>query len=148
MVIGAPLTIGADAFKTASGDLESKLRLICEPDSCLSGQPPSLTAYAPGRESLSIAFIAKGQCGFPKFRAGTQAIAKFGRISKENGPELRVPLGAFRCNYPLVLTSERSPIGTLATGLSAAGSCRSVQSSRRIAVPMSWIILQPIRTPG
>lgn len=30
VVLGAPLTIDADAFKTASGDLESKLRLICE----------------------------------------------------------------------------------------------------------------------
>ena len=26
----APLTIDADAFKTADGDLESSLRLICE----------------------------------------------------------------------------------------------------------------------
>ena len=30
VVLGAPLVIDADAFKTASGDLESKLRLICE----------------------------------------------------------------------------------------------------------------------
>ncbi|MEX0929222.1 MAG: orotidine 5'-phosphate decarboxylase / HUMPS family protein [Balneolales bacterium] len=30
VVIGAPLAIDADAFKTADGDLESKLRLICE----------------------------------------------------------------------------------------------------------------------
>jgi 3-hexulose-6-phosphate synthase len=30
VVLGAPLTIDADAFKTAGGDLESKLRLICE----------------------------------------------------------------------------------------------------------------------
>jgi len=30
VVLGAPLTIDADAFKTASGDLESKLRLICD----------------------------------------------------------------------------------------------------------------------
>lgn len=30
VVLGAPLTIDADAFKTASGDLESSLRLICE----------------------------------------------------------------------------------------------------------------------
>jgi 3-hexulose-6-phosphate synthase len=30
VVLGAPLTIDADAFRTASGDLESKLRLICE----------------------------------------------------------------------------------------------------------------------
>lgn len=30
VVLGAPLTIDANAFKTASGDLESKLRLICE----------------------------------------------------------------------------------------------------------------------
>jgi 3-hexulose-6-phosphate synthase len=30
VVLGAPLTIDADAFKTASGDLESMLRLICE----------------------------------------------------------------------------------------------------------------------
>ena len=30
VVLGAPLTIDADAFKTASGDVESKLRLICE----------------------------------------------------------------------------------------------------------------------
>jgi 3-hexulose-6-phosphate synthase/6-phospho-3-hexuloisomerase len=30
VVLGAPLTIDADAFKTAAGDLESSLRLICE----------------------------------------------------------------------------------------------------------------------
>ncbi len=30
VVLGAPLTIDADAFKTAGGDLESKLRLVCE----------------------------------------------------------------------------------------------------------------------
>jgi 3-hexulose-6-phosphate synthase len=30
VVLGAPLTIDADAFKTAEGDLESRLRLICE----------------------------------------------------------------------------------------------------------------------
>jgi 3-hexulose-6-phosphate synthase len=30
VVLGAPLTIDANAFKTASGDIESKLRLICE----------------------------------------------------------------------------------------------------------------------
>jgi 3-hexulose-6-phosphate synthase len=30
VVLGAPLTIDADSFKTAGGDLESKLRLVCE----------------------------------------------------------------------------------------------------------------------
>jgi len=30
VVLGAPLTIDADAFRTASGDLESLLRLICQ----------------------------------------------------------------------------------------------------------------------
>src|SRR5271155_2565533 len=30
VVIGAPLAVDADAFKTASGDLEGSLRLICE----------------------------------------------------------------------------------------------------------------------
>jgi 3-hexulose-6-phosphate synthase/6-phospho-3-hexuloisomerase len=30
VVLGAPLTIDADSFKTASGDLEDMLRLICE----------------------------------------------------------------------------------------------------------------------
>ncbi len=30
VVLGAPLTIDAEAFKTATGNLESKLRLICE----------------------------------------------------------------------------------------------------------------------
>jgi 3-hexulose-6-phosphate synthase len=30
VVLGAPLTIDADAFKTAAGDLESSLRLICD----------------------------------------------------------------------------------------------------------------------
>jgi 3-hexulose-6-phosphate synthase len=30
VVLGAPLTIDADAFKIASGDLESSLRMICE----------------------------------------------------------------------------------------------------------------------
>ena len=29
VVLGAPLTIDADAFKTADGDLEASLRLIC-----------------------------------------------------------------------------------------------------------------------
>ena len=30
VVLGAPLTIDADSFKTASGDLEGSLRIICE----------------------------------------------------------------------------------------------------------------------
>jgi 3-hexulose-6-phosphate synthase len=30
VVLGAPLTIDADAFKTANGDLEYSLRLICD----------------------------------------------------------------------------------------------------------------------
>jgi 3-hexulose-6-phosphate synthase len=30
VVLGAPLTIDADSFKTAGGDLEDKLRLVCE----------------------------------------------------------------------------------------------------------------------
>ncbi|MBB6327063.1 3-hexulose-6-phosphate synthase/6-phospho-3-hexuloisomerase [Algoriphagus iocasae] len=30
VVLGAPLTIDADSFKTASGDLEGSLRMICE----------------------------------------------------------------------------------------------------------------------
>jgi 3-hexulose-6-phosphate synthase/6-phospho-3-hexuloisomerase len=30
VVLGAPLTIEADAFRAAGGDMESKLRLICE----------------------------------------------------------------------------------------------------------------------
>ncbi len=30
VVLGAPLTIDADAFKTADGDIEASLRLICE----------------------------------------------------------------------------------------------------------------------
>jgi 3-hexulose-6-phosphate synthase len=30
VVLGAPLTIDADAFKTASGDVESSLRMICD----------------------------------------------------------------------------------------------------------------------
>jgi 3-hexulose-6-phosphate synthase/6-phospho-3-hexuloisomerase len=30
VVLGAPLTIDADAFKTADGDIEGSLRLICE----------------------------------------------------------------------------------------------------------------------
>jgi 3-hexulose-6-phosphate synthase len=30
VVIGAPLAIDAHAFRTAAGDLESSLRLICE----------------------------------------------------------------------------------------------------------------------
>ncbi|MFT7162790.1 MAG: 3-hexulose-6-phosphate synthase, partial [Bacteroidia bacterium] len=30
VVLGAPLTIDADAFKTASGNLEESLKLICD----------------------------------------------------------------------------------------------------------------------
>lgn len=30
VILGAPLTIEADAFKAAEGDIEDKLRLICE----------------------------------------------------------------------------------------------------------------------
>ena len=30
VVLGAPLTVDADAFKTASGNLEDSLRMICE----------------------------------------------------------------------------------------------------------------------
>ena len=30
VVLGAPLTVDADSFKTASGDVESSLRMICD----------------------------------------------------------------------------------------------------------------------
>lgn len=30
VVLGAPLTIDADSFRTADGDIEASLRLICE----------------------------------------------------------------------------------------------------------------------
>jgi len=30
VVLGAPLTIDADSFKTASGNLEDKLRMVCD----------------------------------------------------------------------------------------------------------------------
>jgi 3-hexulose-6-phosphate synthase/6-phospho-3-hexuloisomerase len=30
VVLGAPLTIDADAFRTADGDLSASLRLICD----------------------------------------------------------------------------------------------------------------------
>jgi 3-hexulose-6-phosphate synthase/6-phospho-3-hexuloisomerase len=30
VVLGAPLTIDAESFKTASGDVEASLRMICE----------------------------------------------------------------------------------------------------------------------
>jgi len=39
VVIGAPLTIDADAFKTASGDLESILRQICSRVHAYRGNP-------------------------------------------------------------------------------------------------------------
>ncbi len=44
VVLGAPLTIDADAFKTADGDLEASLRLICEKihaygDVAIGGKP-------------------------------------------------------------------------------------------------------------
>lgn len=42
VVLGAPLTIDADVFKTASGDLESSLRLICE----------RIHAYKPGAANV------------------------------------------------------------------------------------------------
>lgn len=38
VVLGAPLTIDADSFKTADGDLESSLRLICEAIHSQTGQ--------------------------------------------------------------------------------------------------------------
>jgi 3-hexulose-6-phosphate synthase/6-phospho-3-hexuloisomerase len=37
VVLGAPLTIDAESFKTASGDVESKLRLICQQVHAYSG---------------------------------------------------------------------------------------------------------------
>ena len=44
VVLGAPLTIDADAFKTAAGDLESSLRLICERVHAYGDIPVSATA--------------------------------------------------------------------------------------------------------
>jgi 3-hexulose-6-phosphate synthase len=44
VVLGAPLTIDADAFKTADGDLESSLRLICEKIKAFSPLPPPTPA--------------------------------------------------------------------------------------------------------
>jgi len=43
VVLGAPLTIDADAFKTADGDLESSLRLICEKIHALNNVDRNLT---------------------------------------------------------------------------------------------------------
>ena len=45
VVLGAPLTIDADAFKTASGDLEGSLRLICQKEALNHEQE-----FAPGLE--------------------------------------------------------------------------------------------------
>ena len=42
VVLGAPLAIDADSFKTASGDLESKLRLICDRVHAFGEVGPSL----------------------------------------------------------------------------------------------------------
>lgn len=39
VVLGAPLTIDADSFKTADGDLESSLRLICDAVHSQATQP-------------------------------------------------------------------------------------------------------------
>jgi 3-hexulose-6-phosphate synthase len=41
VVLGAPLTIDADSFKTADGDLESSLRMICEAVHSQSAGPKS-----------------------------------------------------------------------------------------------------------
>jgi 3-hexulose-6-phosphate synthase len=41
VVLGAPLTIDADAFKTADGDLEGSLRLICEKVHAFDGSDKS-----------------------------------------------------------------------------------------------------------
>jgi 3-hexulose-6-phosphate synthase/6-phospho-3-hexuloisomerase len=41
VVLGAPLTIDADSFKTANGDLESSLRLICQAIHSQEVIPPS-----------------------------------------------------------------------------------------------------------
>jgi 3-hexulose-6-phosphate synthase/6-phospho-3-hexuloisomerase len=42
VVLGAPLTIDADAFKTAAGDLEGSLRLICDRIHAYGDISPSL----------------------------------------------------------------------------------------------------------
>jgi 3-hexulose-6-phosphate synthase len=39
VVLGAPLTIDADAFRTAGGDLEASLRLICDAVHAYDGTP-------------------------------------------------------------------------------------------------------------
>ena len=43
VVLGAPLTIDADSFKTAGGDLESSLRMICEKVHAYGDIPSALT---------------------------------------------------------------------------------------------------------
>ena len=40
VVLGAPLTIDADAFRTADGDLESSLRMICKAVHAQAGETP------------------------------------------------------------------------------------------------------------
>jgi 3-hexulose-6-phosphate synthase/6-phospho-3-hexuloisomerase len=44
VVLGAPLTIDADAFKTATGDLEGSLRMICEKVHGYREDPPRMHA--------------------------------------------------------------------------------------------------------
>jgi 3-hexulose-6-phosphate synthase/6-phospho-3-hexuloisomerase len=39
VVIGAPITIDADAFRTAEGDLEGSLRLLCKTIHALGDRP-------------------------------------------------------------------------------------------------------------
>jgi 3-hexulose-6-phosphate synthase/6-phospho-3-hexuloisomerase len=45
VVLGAPLTIDADAFRTAGGDLEGSLRLICEKIHAWGSTPAELTSF-------------------------------------------------------------------------------------------------------
>ena len=62
VVLGAPLTIDADAFKTASGDLEGSLRLICEKVHAYGGKVIStvttvehaLAAQKSGADALQV----------------------------------------------------------------------------------------------
>ena len=41
VVLGAPLTIDADAFQTADGDLEASLKMICEAVHSQTVDPPA-----------------------------------------------------------------------------------------------------------
>ncbi len=112
VVIGAPLAIDAHAFRTAEGDLEGTLRMICEKvhafgDVAVKRGHRAMNGNAGARQLRPRAFIGRAaRCTCPRNRA-QGCVAAVGAVSV-CGSDLHQWRGShsWPVNYPCILGHE------------------------------------------